>query len=101
MENNLMKKNNLKFINKNILKLLILILLNKTLLGKNKIIYKKNNIIFKKFFKNNVYIYKGNNFRNINVNYYYLGYRFGNFLLTRKPFKYINKNKINEKLIKR
>lgn len=75
---------------------------NQNLLGKNQIFFKKNLIIFKNLNKNNIFIYKGNKFRLLPVNFFHFGYNLGNFIFTRKPFKYIIKSKNNsKKLIKR
>ena len=40
------------------------------------------------FIDQNVHIYKGKGFRRLKVNRYNCGYRFGNFVMTRKPFNY-------------
>lgn len=95
------KKLNLLFLDRFYFKILILLNINKLIFGKNKIIYKKNNFIFKKLINQNFFVFKGNNFRLLKINFFNLRYRFGNFTLTRKPFKYINKSKLDEKLLKR
>lgn len=94
---------NKKLININIFffKQLLLINQNKKLIGKNKIIFSKHNFIFSKLNKNNMYIYKGNKFRNIFINNFFFKQRFGIFCFTRKPFKYIIKLKTQNKNIKR
>lgn len=91
------KKSNLKFTSRFIFKNLIINNLGRTILGKNKIIYKKNDNINKKFLNNDFFIFKGLNFRYLKVNCFNFNYKFGNFVLTRKPFKYIEKEKIESK----
>lgn len=82
-------------------KQLLLLNQNKQILGKNKIIFAKNNFILPKINKLEYYIYKGNKFRNILINFFFFKQRFGIFCLTRKPFKYIIKTKQQIKTIKR
>lgn len=95
------KKLNLFFLDRFYFKLILMSNFNKPILGKNKIIYKKNNFIFKKLLNSNFFIFKGNNFRSLKINFFSLNYRFGIFTLTRKPFKFINKSKSDEKNLKR
>jgi ribosomal protein S19 len=83
------------------IKRLLLLFKNNYFLGKNQIFFKKNIKFIKKMCENNVYIYKGNKFRAIKINYFHVGLMFGNLTFTRKPFKFILKNKINSKHIKR
>ena len=63
------------------------------LFGKNSIIFLKfsfiNKILLNRFF----YIYKGNNFRLLKILKFQLNFRFGAFVFTRKPFKYLKKIK--------
>lgn len=89
------------FLNVFLLKRLFINFKNQKLLGKNQIFFKKNVIIFNKMSKNSIFIYKGNKFRCLFIKYFHTGYRLGNFVFTRKPFKYIIKSKINKKSIKR
>jgi ribosomal protein S19 len=91
------KKNNILKIQKFSLKILYLLNVGKILLGKNKIIYKKNNLILKKFLNQNFFIFKGQKFRLLNINLFYLRQRFGFFTFTKKPFKYVQKSKIISK----
>jgi ribosomal protein S19 len=88
-------------INNFLFKKLLKLVSSNMLLGKNQIFFKKNCYITKKICNNNVYVYKGNKFRLIKLNFFYVGYYFGNFTFTRKPFKYILKQKTSNKLIKR
>lgn len=89
------------FLNIFLLKRLFINFKNQKLLGKNQIFFKKNITIYNKMEKNNLFIYKGNKFRFLLVNYFHIGYKLGNFSFTRKPFKYIIKTKSNKKNIKR
>ncbi len=83
---------------RNELKLILILILNTFLMGKNQIIFKKF-IKFSSFFLfQKLYIYKGNIFRNIYVNKFLLKQRCGLITFTRKPFKFIIKSKITTKL---
>jgi ribosomal protein S19 len=73
----------------------------KSLFGKNQIFFKKNILISKNFKKNSLFIYKGNKFRFIKINYFHIGLKLGNFVFTRKPFKFLIKSKTSSKIIKR
>lgn len=97
----MIKKKKLININIHLFKQLLHINQNKKLIGKNKIIFSKNNFIFTKFNKIDMYIYKGNKFRNILINNFFFRQRFGIFCFTRKPFKFILKLKNQNKNIKR
>lgn len=97
MEKNYKKLN----INNFIIKRLLLLFKNNYFLGKNQIFFKKNIKFIKKMCNNNIYIYKGNKFRFIKINFFHTGLMFGNLTFTRKPFKFILKTKINSKNIKR
>ena len=57
----------------------------KSLLKKYYIFSKDTNILH--FFKGRyVYIHKGSMFKRIYINRYMVGYKYGNFVLTKKPF---------------
>jgi len=60
-------------------------------------VFSKSLSILTAFINYNVLIYKGNLFRKIVVNKYLVGYKFGEFTHTRKPFNYqiIKKKKKN------
>lgn len=67
---------------------------NLALLKKKKIfIFDKSLTILKSFIGSYVLIYKGNLFRKLLVNKYAVGYKFGEFTHTRKPFTYPVKKK--------
>lgn len=51
-------------------------------------IFPKSLVILKNFIGFQVMVYKGNLFRRINISKYILGYKFGEFTHTRKPFNY-------------
>jgi ribosomal protein S19 len=89
------------YIDKYLLKTAMLLFKNTKLLGKNQIFFKKNYFFFKKLENNTIFVLKGNKFRSIKISYFNLGYRFGSFVFTRKPFKYLIKTKISGKTIKR
>jgi len=83
----------LNYINKNLFKKLLLLKINNELKGKNKIIFKKSDIIIKTFLNNKFLIYKGCFYRNLFINKFILGFKFGEFAYTRKPFRYMLKSK--------
>jgi len=57
-------------------------------------VFNKSLIILKSFKNEYSVVYKGNLFRRLKVIRYILGYKFGEFTHTRKPFNYpLKKNK--------
>lgn len=66
-----------------------------TILQKNKkiFIFSKMSRIPSFFNDQFIHIYKGKSFRKLKINKYNCGYRFGNFVMTRKPFSYPIKQK--------
>lgn len=86
-----------KLINKislDIFKKIILLLLKQTLAGKIKLCYKKSAIINQLFLKKILYIYQGYMFKRLRIFYFYLGYKFGNFIFTKKPNVHISFKKL-------
>jgi len=76
----------------------ILILNTKgSLSGKNKILFSKSNRIVNRLVNKKISIYKGFFFRNLFVSKFIIGCKFGEFALTRKPFKYVLKSKKDSK----
>ena len=69
--------------------------------NKNKIIFNKSATIPKCFLNNKFNIYKGCFFRTIYINKFILGFKFGEFSFTRKPFKYTIKAKSAAKDLRR
>lgn len=61
--------------------------------GKNKIIFSKSDLIIKNFYNINFLIYKGCFYRKLLINKFIMGYKFGEFSYTRKPFRYMLKSK--------
>lgn len=55
--------------------------------------YCKSSFVTKLFLKRGVNIHKGNSFIRINFNRFSLGYRLGEFAMTRKPFSFPQKKK--------
>lgn len=55
-------------------------------------IFCRNSVIPKIFLKKIIPIYKGNIFAKILFNKYHLGFKFGEFSVTRKPFNFPLKN---------
>jgi ribosomal protein S19 len=64
-------------------------------------IFKKNSIIPVELNNQFIKVYKGNNFRPLKINLYNIGFKFGNFTLTRKPFNYPLKAKKKNIITKR
>lgn len=56
--------------------------------NKHVYIFDKSTIILKSFLGRSVNIYKGNLFRRISITKYLVGFKFGEFTHTRKPFSY-------------
>jgi len=83
----------LNFLSKNIFKKILLLRINNTLKGKNKIIFKKSDTIVKTFLNKKLLVYKGCFYRNLYINKFILGFKFGEFAYTRKPFRYMLKSK--------
>ena len=79
---------NKELVNKN-----MLLIVDNNLLGKNKIIFSKFLKINSKFLNTVCYIYKGCFYRKLKIYKYILGFRFGEFCYTRKPFRYQLKSK--------
>ncbi len=52
----------------------------------------RNTTIPKIFFKKTIYIHKGNIFAKILFNKYHIGFKLGEFSVTRKPFNFPLKN---------
>lgn len=81
-------------ISKIVFKTMLATILNSKLFGKNQIIFKKFFKLSKIFLNKKFLIYKGQNFVFFLLTQFVLKYNCGNFIFTRKPFKYITKNKI-------
>ena len=58
-------------------------------------IFSRKSIVPKVFFKKNIQLYKGNLFTKINFTKYNIGYKIGEFNVTRKPFSFPKKKKKN------
>jgi ribosomal protein S19 len=83
----------LNLISKNTFKKILILKVNNELKGKNKIVFKKSDVITKNFLNNKMLIYKGCFYRSLIISKFILGYRFGEFAYTRKPFRYMLKSK--------
>ena len=66
---------------------------NKFKPSKFKRFFCRDTILTKMFYKTAVLIYKGNIFTKILITKYNVGYKLGEFVLTRKPFCYPHKKK--------
>ena len=80
-------------INKSLLKKIILKKSTNKVSGKQQIIFNKSFYIPSIFQGEYFKIYKGNVFRRIKISSMMVGVPFGVFIHTRKPFKYVIKNK--------
>ena len=60
---------------------------------KKKPLYNSSSIVTKTFYKDVLQIYKGNSFVRVAVTKYTVGYKLGEFTLTRKPFSFPRKKK--------
>lgn len=89
------------YLNKSLLKKILILLKFQKLEGKEKIIFEKFLKIPNLVNNHSFLIYKGNKFRFIKINKFLLNMKFGNFVFTRKPFKFINKMKSVSKSLKR
>lgn len=94
-------KINLNFININILDTIYRLKLNKKLFLKNRLVFKKSTKILHFFINNKFSVYKGLKFKSLSINKYLIFFKFGNFCLTRKPFKYELKVKTKKNFCKR
>jgi ribosomal protein S19 len=56
-------------------------------------IFSRNSAIPKIFLKKNIQLYKGNIFTRINFTKYNVGFKIGEFNITRKPFSFPKKKK--------
>ena len=56
--------------------------------NKKSIFYNRSSSIPSCFVNNYFRIHKGNNFRRLMINVYNVGYKFGDFSFTKKPFHY-------------
>lgn len=83
----------LNYSSKNLFKKILILKINNELKGRNKIIFKKSDRITSNFNNKQLLVYKGCFYRNLIVNKFILGYRFGEFSYTRKPFRYMLKSK--------
>lgn len=92
--------NNL-YVNKSLLKKILILLKFQKLDGKEKIIFEKFLKIPNLLNNHSFLIFKGNKFRFLRINRFLFRMRFGNFIFTRKPFKFISKSKTATKNVKR
>ena len=64
---------------------------------KNSIIMNKSTTIPKSLIGSTFYIHKGKKYRSIKLLDYHLGFKFGEFILTKKPFTFPKKSKSKSK----
>jgi ribosomal protein S19 len=83
----------LNFISKSIISRLLKFEVDLDVNIRDAAIIKKTSIIPKKLYKTTTFILKGLNYRILKINRYNIGWRFGEFVLTRKPNIYPKKNK--------
>lgn len=87
------KKEKLKKIKKDFFKKFLNIYLKKILPLKYKIIFDKSSTVSSFFVTQFFYIHNGNVFRRLHVTNFLVGCKFGTFVITKKPFKYLLKKK--------
>lgn len=80
-------------ISKSLYKRLLLLKIYNNLSGKYSIIFKKFDKIVMTLNKQKLYIYKGYSYRPLKITKFVCNYRFGEFVYTRKPFRYMLKQK--------
>jgi ribosomal protein S19 len=85
------KKEKIKKLQKDIFKRILKIDLNFFI--RDSIIFNKYMSVFSFFIGKSFYIYNGTAFRKISVSVFLICMRFGFFVFTRKPFKYLLKKK--------
>lgn len=61
-------------------------------------IFNKSQSVLKLFLGFYINIYKGNLYRRLIVNKYLIGYKFGQFTHTRKPYTYVLKKNVSNNL---
>lgn len=69
--------------------------------GKQSIVFSKDSYIPNSFKNINIKIYKGNVFRNLLVDKFNIGLKFGNFVFTRKPHSFVKKKKKSSNSVRR
>ena len=69
------------------------IFLNKFKCFKFLKVFSRKSTVPKLFFKKNLQLYKGNVFTRINFTKFNIGYKLGEFNITRKPFSFPKKKK--------
>lgn len=84
---------NFNKLDKGIFKRVLLVKLNGKLSGRNRIIFRKSTKIVTPFLTYTFLVFKGCFYRNICISKFLLGFKFGEFSYTRKPFRYMLKSK--------
>jgi len=97
----MVKKNIIKFIPRNMLKIAYSLKLNKKLFLKNRIFFNKSTILFNFMKDCKVFVYKGLNFRKLHIINFIIAFKLGNFCFTRKLFTYRSKKKSKKNFYKR
>jgi ribosomal protein S19 len=64
---------------------------------KKAVIFSKDSIIPKSLKGSVFYIHKGLKYRELKISNYHIGFKFGEFILTRKPHFFKKKNKKSSK----
>lgn len=90
----------LKFISKSILSRIFKESVGIILKKKKSIIFNKKSIIPLSLKDNIFFIHKGFKYRELKVSLYHIGFKFGEFILTRKPHFFRKKSKKASKLFK-
>jgi len=91
----------LKSFHKSVFKKIFYVKTLDSLLKKESIIFNKSCVIPKSFKNFTLKIYKGNIFRIFSIDKFNIGFKFGNFVFTRKPHTFIKKKKKSSNIIRR
>lgn len=91
----------LKFIAKSTMSRVLKESLGVKIKKKNSMIMNKSSTISKSLVGNTFLIHKGYNYRELKISNYHVGFKFGEFILTRKPYVYPKKSKAKSKSLRR
>lgn len=90
----------LNFISKSILSRIFKESLGIPLKKKKSIIFNKKSTIPNSLKDNIFFIHKGFKYRELKISFYHIGFKFGEFILTRKPHFFRKKSKKSSKINK-
>ncbi len=91
----------LKYISKSTMSRIFKESLGKKIKKKISIIMNKSSTIPSSLKDNTFFIHKGLKFRELKISHYHIGFKFGEFILTRKPHVHPRKSKSKSKSFRR